>query len=140
MSPGQERQLQIRSIIHAVPLCGCGSSETMWKIVHDILKRAAVSGAGRLSFYDPMPEHELSGIAVEFIAQALDKIELLEHGTGIGYAWLTRAGAMLLGFLDEFAKPDSWPKWAKSCPAGETFALSHREMKGAGLFVTAEAT
>lgn len=131
-----ERELHIRSIIHSIPLCGCGSTNTMWAIVRDMLRRAKAHTEGpkeaSVSFYDPMPERHLSATATEFVAHVLGECDLLEHGSSIAWAWLTKAGAMLLEFLEEYPDANAWPAWAFSCPVGETFAMTSAEMRAAG--------
>lgn len=132
-------EIAIRTAINKVPLCGCGSSTEMWAIVRDVLARAAVPHAElyvpgeRKSFYDPMPEHDLSAIAVEFVAQALSQAGFLEHGSSIGFAWLSGAGRLLLDFLRQHGTEQrgmddpKWPEWAWTCdPEKEEFSLSDK--------------
>ncbi len=44
---------------------------------------------------------------LEFGAKVIDAAGLIEHGTGIGWAWLTEEGKLLLKFLREFGLSDS---------------------------------
>ena len=125
--PSELEQLRYRSAINRVPLCGCGSGQ--WDVVLAMLERAAASpkpdGA---SFYDPMPGKDLSGRAVEIVAHALDHVGLLEHGSTIGFAWLTPGGELLLRFLQKYGiDHERWPEWAESCPVGERFSLTDEE-------------
>lgn len=63
-------------------------------------------------------------MAVEFIADVMSSShwDLLEHGTGIGYSWLTEKGAKLLQFFGDFgSNSDKWPEWWCSCEVGEEF-------------------
>lgn len=111
-------QKTIRNFRSKVSLCGCGSA-TEWDIVKLLLERSKnieestykSSGDKVPSFYD-----ELDGTPgkwVEFGAKILDHWTLLEHGVGIGHAWLTNEGELLLRFLNEFGTDsDKWPDWS----------------------------
>ena len=134
MPPVNDR-LVIRTLINKVPLCGCGSSSEMWTIVRDVLARAP--GHTDLSFFEPMPERDLSATAVEFVAQVLSETGLLEHGSSIGFAWLTPGGEMLLAFLREYGTESHlggpWPEWALACDASEPFCMTWEELRKAGI-------
>ena len=62
-------------------------------------------------FYDDdVPEDQVG--FWEFAANCLDSFGLSEHGTSIGYCWLTDDGKLLLQFLQDF--PDGkYPEWAE---------------------------
>jgi hypothetical protein len=84
-----------------------------WEVVLELLERAAVpvGAPERRSFYDGA--HGAIGPWVTFAAYALAAwpIDLLEYGTGIGWAWLTDDGKRLLDWLREYGVDDSkWPK------------------------------
>jgi hypothetical protein len=122
-------ELQVRSALAKVPLCGCGSSDAMWSIVLAILDRAE-DHEKRGSFYDPMPDHGLSSNAVEFAAQALDSSDMTEHGSGIGWAWLTAAGKTVLLFLRKYGVDrEKWPEWATTSVGSEPFTLTPEQWR-----------
>jgi hypothetical protein len=107
-------QQEIRQIISDVDLCPCGSGGK-YEIVKLMLERAEAKGC----FYGPLIGEDLSGKAVEFIAAVMSSSEwdLLEHGTGIGWAWMTDRGETLLQFFrDKGTDQDEWPEWVQSCP------------------------
>lgn len=136
----------IRTAIHKVPLCGCGSTETMWGIVRAVLERNVPTNEPhdpRPGCYDPMPEFELSRYGVEFVAQVLSETGFTAHGSGVGYGWLTGAGRLLLLFLRKYGTKGSgglrdmgdtsqgyWPIWADSCaPTSDTFEITDEEWR-----------
>lgn len=110
-----EERKQIRSLLwERMKLCQCGSPEQTFQIVKELLERAEDHKANG-SFY--ADAHDANGRWVEFAAKVIDSWDLTEHGTGIGYAWLTVSGKLLLGFLREYGTdPDeeSWPEWANT--------------------------
>ena len=97
----KQRELEIRSALHRVPLCGCGSSDELWGLVRDILGRSlditdawdkqraeGVTSFARVTgFYDSMGE--FPALAVEFAAHVLSHVDLLEHGSSVQCAWLS---------------------------------------------------
>jgi hypothetical protein len=91
----REKALRLREIVDKLGICACGSS-AHWKCVLELLVEA--ENHSETGFYrDPW---------FEFGAKVLDSWELLEHGTGIGYAWLTDNGKLLLEFLRDFGIDD----------------------------------
>lgn len=66
------------------------------------------------SFYQEADD--ASGRWVEFGAKVLGSYDLLEHGSGIGYAWLTDDGTKLLEWLRQHGTDDTkWPEeWCNS--------------------------
>lgn len=136
-------ELMIRSCINRVPLCGCGSVEAMWEIVREVLKRsqaiqvrndnwradASAQAVDCKGFYDSMPEYDLSGTAVEFIAQVLDTAGFMEHGTSIAWAWPTARGKVLLAFLDKHGcNGEAWPAYATTVfESAEPFTMTDGE-------------
>lgn len=121
------RELELRTALGKIPLCGCGSSDKMWQIVEAMLDRAA-DHETKGSFYDPMPDLELSGTAVEFAAQVLDTSGMTEHGGGIGWAWLTEPGKLVLLFLRKYGHDtDKWPEYSQSSSGNEEFMLSDED-------------
>jgi hypothetical protein len=102
-------QKQIFKILSRMNLCGCGSA-TEWQIVSEVLHHAA---AETHSFYRDDGYGDEGERWWEFAAKVCDSWFLLEHGTGIGSAWLTDDGRLLLRFLDEHGTDrDKFPEWA----------------------------
>lgn len=101
------KALKIRDVIERASGCNCGSA-TYWERVLEILSEAEShtdKGFYRDSWF-------------EFGAHVLDKFSLLDHGTGIGFAWLTDDGKLLLEFIRDFGTNDhclstceGWPEW-----------------------------
>lgn len=136
LSPGATTKRVIRTAIHRVPLCGCGSPQRMWEYVRAVLRRVADNAATpyygpdgkanppRPSCYDAMTEPEMSADFVQFVAHVLSAVDLTEHGSSVAWGWLTGGGKLLLAFLDKYGcDPGSdqkgyvgpkWPKWAQS--------------------------
>ena len=92
----RSKALKIREILERISVCGCGTA-AHWQCVFDLLTEAENNSNDRLSekgFYRDQ--------WFEWGAKVLDKWGLLEHGTGIGWAWLTDDGKMVLEFLRDF--------------------------------------
>ena len=98
----RKKALQLRGIIERMDLCACGT-DAHWVIVLKLLEMAEDHEKNG-SFYgnDGDPTQPW----VEFGAKVLNSWDLLEHGTGIGYAWLTDDGKVLLEFLRDFGIED----------------------------------
>lgn len=99
-----------------VNLCGCGTSN--WEYILWLLEKGADHDKNG-SYYDMEGTEQRS---IEFGAKVLDSWGFLEHGTGIGWAWLTDEGEGLLKWLRDQGCDDSlWPEgWdhGKECPCG----------------------
>jgi hypothetical protein len=128
------RQLEISTVLDKIPLCGCGSSEGMWRTVLAILERSAGfraawdRGDSPDGFYSAMGDWP--PLAVEFAAQVLNTAGLMEHGTSVGWAWLTQAGKLVLEFLRKYGcDNDKWPEWA-SGPGEEPRELTAEQWAG----------
>lgn len=109
-----QEQKRLREILWRLGLCSCGSNAT-YGVLHELLLRAAENcdGGERTGFYQPMSD--ASKRWSEFGAHVLDSWDLVEHGTGIGWPWLTADGLIVLAFLERFgSEDDSWPEWAQS--------------------------
>ena len=107
---------EAKVFLDKVKLCGCGTSN--WPFILYLLEKAEDHDT-KGSFYDAAdsPQRWL-----EFAAKVLNEWDLIEHGTGIGYAWLTPEGVSLLAWLrkwgvDEDAWPDGWDH-SPDCPCG----------------------
>jgi hypothetical protein len=107
---------EAKVFLEKVKLCGCGTSN--WPILLHLLEIAEDHEKNGL-FYDP-PEAPIRWL--EFGAKVLDDWGLVEHGTGVGSAWLTEEGTALLAWLRRWGVDDSaWPDgWCDSidCPCG----------------------
>ena len=103
----EEDQTKLRrEIIWKMGLSGAPVSA--WEIVKLLLERAEDEKRG---YYDPA--EGATSNWVKFGASVLDHWDLIEYGTGIGSAWLTDNGKLLLQFLNEFGVDyDQWPEWA----------------------------
>lgn len=107
-------QIILREILDEVQLCTCGSAST-YGVLLELLERAELNSLNPTNspgFYGAMPE--ASSRWVEFGGHVLDGMGLIEHGTGVGWAWLTKPGVILLKFLRKFGTLDKeeWPRWA----------------------------
>lgn len=82
-----------------LPLCCCGTDKPQ-KLLLKCLRWSA------LPHEDPKKAEELpngfyKSTAYELSAKVLDMLELIEHGTGIGWAWITPLGREVLAFVDQ---------------------------------------
>ena len=114
---------QMKKIFGRIELCGCGTN-VHWDIVQELLEKAEDHDKNG-SFYGT----EGSELApwIEFGAKVIDGWGLIDHGTGIGWAWLTEDGTALLAFLRQYGTDSGddnehpWPDWAthsEGCPCG----------------------
>lgn len=119
----RSKAAKIRTIIGRLDLCGCGTN-AHWEIVLKLLEMAEDHDKNG-SFYGPDGSELATWI--EFGAKVLDSWDLTEHGTGIGGAWLTDEGKLLLEFLRDFGTEDhdmndnsGQPVWATEFSWTET--------------------
>ena len=108
---------EAKVFLEKVKLCGCGNSN--WPIILYLLE-IAEDHDKRGSFYQ-LEDGAVLGWR-EFGAKVLDDWGLIEHGTGIGWAWLTAEGVSLLAWIrangtDEDAWPEGWQD-SLDCPCG----------------------
>lgn len=89
------KALKVRGILDRLQICGCGTM-AHWKCVLELLSEAE-KHTGNGFYRDQW---------FEFGAKVLDTWKLLEHGMGIGFAWLTDDGKILLEFLRDFGIDD----------------------------------
>lgn len=80
-------------------LCGCGTAgkHSVGALLYEVLKWCA-SGDAR---YVDGDKGCYRSQAWELAAKVLDKEDLIEHGTGIGWPWVTIRGEQLLALIDE---------------------------------------
>jgi len=106
-----EEKKACRDAVSRMRLCGCGLGTT-WAIVQMLLERGA-DPAAHGTFYDPA-----DGVTAEWVqfgAHVLDGYDLLDHGIGIGCAWITDDGKLVLRLLQEHGIDDSdWPIWVQT--------------------------
>lgn len=115
---------RIHQIFDRLSLCGCGS-DAHWNIIQKLLEMAEDHDKNG-SFYGPQGDPLCDWI--EFGAKVIDSWHLVEHGTGIGWAWLTEDGKLLLRWLRTFGTEEEgengkpiWPEGshhAAGCPCG----------------------
>ncbi len=114
--------LKLRDIHDKMGLCGCGTTgrESYWAVLLNLLEEA--EDHTEIGFYQNR--------WFEFGAKVLDSWGLLEHGSGIGGAWLTEDGALLLQFIRDFGVDNKFhPDWLEEYgwgtnpdPMGDTFS------------------
>jgi hypothetical protein len=110
------KAIRVRTIVGKMNLCSCGT-DAHWEVVLKLLEKAADHDKNG-SFYGSAESDETKPW-VEFGAKVLNSWELIEHGGGIGGAWLTDDGQLLLDFLRDFGTEDhdaiegsGQPMWA----------------------------
>ena len=82
--------------------CGCGS-EAVGDLLLEVLRWCAVPIGER-------PKEDggcYRSAAWELAAKVLDRAGLVEHGTGIGWPWLTPDGAKFLEWVKQNDRPES---------------------------------
>lgn len=92
----RELALEVRGIKRRMNLCCCGT-EAHWTCILNLLIEAenhSKDGYEGKGFYRDE--------WFEFGAKVIDSWGLIEHGTGIGWAWLTDEGKLFLAFLRDF--------------------------------------
>lgn len=80
-------------ILGACNLCACGGEEVP-ELLIEILRESAMAFEFRKDFY--------RSVAHEMGAKILDSHDWIDHGTGIGWAWVTEEGKILLDMIDNF--------------------------------------
>jgi hypothetical protein len=85
-------------------LCGCGDPGGAWRLLLDLLEHFDSPDweqAGRkLTMLIGTPP------AIHFVLSSLDHAELIEHGSSIGYSWLTAKGKWVLWALSTVGVED----------------------------------
>ncbi len=100
-----------------IKFCGCGT-DADWSVTRQLLERAEDHDKNG-SFYR-LKEGQSSPLDewIEFGAKVLDSWGLTEHGSSIGWAWLTLEGERLLAFIRDVGD-EEMPEWTYSCEVGE---------------------
>jgi hypothetical protein len=139
------RLADLHKILDRIDLCGCGT-DAHWEIVLRLLKMAENHDKNG-SFYG-VKGTELAPW-IEFGAKVIDGWGLIEHGTGIGWAWLTEDGELLLAWLRKFGTDtgdDANPVWPEGsldcggCPCGcENLVFDTESTASAGAERTGES-
>jgi len=75
--------------------CGCGCPEQFWKAAQVVLEHFSKDWSERDSGWVYASDDRY------FVVNALDSVDLLEHGSGIGGSWLSDSGKEALAFLRE---------------------------------------
>jgi hypothetical protein len=110
----RDRALEVRAVLDRIDVCGCGTDAHLECVLELLVEAETHSEKG---FYRDR--------WFEWGAKVLDKWELLEHGSEIGFAWLTDDGRLVLEYLREFGTDDSGqPEW------GSEFSWSEVEDGG----------
>lgn len=91
----REKALKVRDLISKFNICSCGS-DAHWECVLELLVEA--ENHSDKGFYRDK--------WFEFGAKVLDAWGLLDHGTGIGFSFLTDEGKLFLEFLRDFGTAD----------------------------------
>lgn len=83
---------------HITGLCGCGSGKD-FKLIEEVFRFCA------MDCEDPQrkekyPKGCYEDVAWELAAKVLDNADLVEHGSGIGWPWLTASGKKALDILN----------------------------------------
>lgn len=94
--------LQVRNAIERMGLCGCGTNDH-WIVIFELLERAEDHAKHGSFCQENFPW-------MEFGAKVLDSWRLLEHGSSISAAWLSRDGELLLRLLRDFGT-ETHPTW-----------------------------
>lgn len=82
------------------PICGCGSHKK-WELLYECLKWSALESDERFKKTgSPWDNGFYQSTAHELAANILDHAGLLEHGSGIGWAWITEDGKRLLALIE----------------------------------------
>lgn len=79
----------------ALNLCGCGSDKPV-ELLYECLLWAAMGGPNQKGWEKGF----YRDVGAELAAKLLDSYGLLEHGTGIGWAWITEDGKRLLNLIE----------------------------------------
>jgi hypothetical protein len=113
----QEEAARIYNIVDRIRICTCGSSNAGWEIVLEVLEEAVAHSHDSLTKDKADPKGFYRDRYFEFAAKVCDSWGLLDHGTGIGWAWPTEDGELFLRFLHDFGTDDTfeegkWPEWA----------------------------
>lgn len=97
--------------------CGCGNPDDALRLVHGLL-RAAPFYENQSRVDELLPT---SGIQM-LVLGALDKAELIEHGSSIGGSWLTDRGRATLDALELVAAEEGYKEFVDSdrCVHGYT--------------------
>ena len=83
-------------LIDELGICGCGSPEMVYRLVHVVLKEILeprVWTVDRVGYYS-------------YMIYQLNEQGFLEHGSSIYGSWVTERGKKLIEALDEMAKYD----------------------------------
>lgn len=94
----------------ALPICGCGSHGPT-DLLDECLRYGAMDWPQRdaLPADSPWERGFYQSSGHELAAKILDGYGLLEHGTGIGFAWITDDGKRLLALVDAWKAANPEP-------------------------------
>lgn len=92
-----------------IGLCGCGNPESTNEVLRQILniKSADCTYEDRQKAYGELCNSDMNNDMyyglIQFVLYVLDNKEFLEHGGGIGGAWLTEKGRIYLDLLNAYS-------------------------------------
>lgn len=86
--------------VYACHICGCGTSAPA-ELLDETLRFCAMTHEEREKFPE-WKEGCYRSAGHELAAKVLDHCDLVTHGTGIGWPWVTSKGEMFLRLLNEF--------------------------------------
>lgn len=90
----------MQEAINELPCCGCGNPESVYQAIHTMLSYFDLKNKPQIpksKEFDKIDIYE--NPFVLFMAYYLDNEEYLNHGTSIGYSWLTEKGETMLRYL-----------------------------------------
>lgn len=82
------------------PICGCGSDEIR-DLLHECLKWAASGDEQHKKDGSEWDKGFYRSIQHELAAHILVSVGLLDHGSGIGWAWASEDGKRLLALVEK---------------------------------------
>lgn len=93
-----------QSLICVCGLCGCGSPEVA-ELLYEVLSWCAIDHKDDGRNIPPFNKNGCyCSVGHELAAKVLDKARLIDHGSGIGWPWVTDKGRQLLAWIDKEAK------------------------------------
>ncbi len=94
-------------------LCGCGISENAVKLMFDVLtlldtRPREGNADDHVAALESLLGSEEGGVFWWYL-YFLDNLDLIEHGSGIRFSWLTEKGDAVLAYLKRHGvDPDEW--------------------------------
>jgi len=124
-------------------VCGCGTPEDAWRLVHDLLEATAATydADGRFRGWTPEGQHPYDQLcgnpgSASVVCGALEETGLIEHGGSFYGSWLTTEGFIYLDLLraiggsDDIGDDTGYPHDGNGCPPGCPLALPWMRAEG----------